>query len=679
MPERYQHDWQAPPREASEEFRRGWFDELTQNGDRWVQSQPGLRNLNQNIKLLMGLDQDRDLESNLLQPDIRTFVETITDLRQIATLGTRAPQFKKNTLTYNDIFRFTYWDSQFVPANRRACQWAMHGQSYIWQKWSRDKFGWGRPRIKFEALGPREGLPEQLPHDNDVQGCYAFTVLMPMGIAEAKARFPKYDQWLTPISRYDWKSYGTLGMARLFDFYDGFRFGGDQLDPSWETKYCLIRYHFIRDLRINTTGYAQQMGAAGTSWGYVVPSLGDLIVTTNPMNGLPESHKAGVEECRMYPQLRLAITSPSVPVPMYDDTSFDWHGDIPAVQYSWNDWPWSGTGYSAIDSVRGMEVARRDRISDVDTTLSIRKNPPLGHDVSNGVSRDQMIKMDLLHAHGVRIGGRGDPSKWVHSVLPESVNVDDKDFKGIDLLTQSIKAALGLTDLASLRELKMNLGDQSLDKILENLGPMAKGIAMSFWVANYKHAQMLKYNTAQYRTVDDLIAIAGPEGIGIQTFDNDPNSIVPSHLPGEDNSAPSRHEKRERAKYYCDRLYVISTPTQLLNVTHMQERMTWMLLYQQGKAEIPQSEYMEKFGVTNYEELREKWKAEQLRDAIDKLDMQKAIMEHAQEIGFQPPQEEQGPGKGKGGGRPHSGGAPPHPELKGSKSGKVRAVNSTSK
>jgi hypothetical protein len=615
----------------------------------------------------------------MLQPDIRTFVETISELRQIATLGSRAPQFKRILSTYNDVFKYTYWDSQFVPANRRALQWAMHGQSYIWQKFSRDKFGTGKSRIVFDALGPREGLPEQLPPDNDPQGCYAFTVLRPMGIAEAHARFPQFQQWLTPISRYDWKTYGTLGMARLMDFYDRFRFGmSEGRDPEWSTKYTLIRYHFIRDLRINTTGYTQQMGVPGTSWGYKVPSLGDLIVTTNPYNGLPESHKATVEEARMYPQLRLIITSPSVPVPMYDDTSFDWHGEIPVVKYSWNDWAWSGTGYSAIDSVRGLEVARRDRLSDVNTVLAVRKDPPMGHDVSNGVARTQMEKLDLLHAQGIRLGGRGDPTKWVKSILPESVDVDDKDFKGIDLIGQSIKAALGLTDITSLRDLKMNMSDQQFEKVVENLGPMAKGIAMSFWVANYKHAQMLKYNTAQYRTVDDLIGMVGPEGIGIETFDNDPNSIVPSHLPGEDNSKESRHSKRDRARYACDRLNVVSTPTQLLNITHMQEKMLYMMFLQKG-VPISMATIMAKLGVEDFEQEHEKWKAEQLKDATDKLDMEKAVVEHAQQIGFNPQPQEQGPGQGKGGGRPHTGATPPHAELKGGKGGNVRAVNSTSK
>ena len=671
------YEWQAPPREAPAPYVKGWCDELTQNGDRWVQSQPGLKNLNNDIKLLMGISQERDMPSNLLQPDIRTFVETITDLRQIATFGTKAEQLKKSASLYNDVTRFIYWDSQFVWNSRKAVQYAMLGRGYQWVKYSRDHYGWGTARNVFDPLGPRECLPEQLPSNNDIQGSYAVTIVRPMGIAEAHARFPKFQRWLNPISRYDWKAYGTLGMGRRYDFYDRFRFNGNE-GNNWENRYCEIRYHFIRDLRINTTGFAQQMGVPGTSWSYVVPSLGDLVVSINPSNGLPQSHKATVEECRMYPRLRLIITSPSVPIPMYDDTAFDWHGEMPVAQYDVNDWAWSAMGYSAVQSVSALEKARRDRLSDVNTVLSVRKDPPMGHDISTGASRTQMERLDLLHAQGIRLGLKGKPKDAISSLLPPEIDVDDKDFKGIELISSSIKSTLGLNDLASLREFKGNLSDQSFDKFVENLGPMAKGIAINMWRANSKIAHMLKYNIAQYCSVESLITMVGPEGVGIETMDNDPNSIVPSRLPGEMQTGESTYKKAERARWFCDRVRVISTPAQLLNITHMQERMLYMFFLQKG-VPISMETIMEKLGVNDYEVEHQKWQSEQLKDEMWKVEAQKAAAMKMKQEGMEPPQQQQGPGRGKGGGRPSTGQTAPHAEMKGGKGGNVRVVNSTSK
>jgi hypothetical protein len=361
---------------------------------------------------------------------------------------------------------------------------------------------------------------------------------------------------------------------------------------------------------------------------------------------------------------------------MYDDTSTYWHGEIPITQHDVNDWAWSALGYSLVSGVKGLEVARRDRLSDINTVLAIRKDPPLGTDVSTGVSRTQMDKLDLLHAQGVRIGGKGDPHKWTADLLPEGLKVGEEDFKGVEMINAAVKASFGLTDIASMREVKGNMSDNAMDKIVENLGPVAKGIALNQWIANSKDANMLKYNIAQYFTVEDLMDMIGPEGVGLETFDNDPNSLVPSHLPGEDSSAASAHDKQQRAEWFCERLKVINTPAQLLNITHIQEQMKYMMILQKGLP-ISMENSMEKIGVPDYDVQHEKWKEEQLEDAEWKLEVEATLAAKTKALGLNPP-EPQGPGKGKGGGRPNSGKKGNTPAMKGSESGQVRAVNKTS-
>lgn len=665
-------EWQCPPVERDGAYRKGWFDELVQNGDRWLQGQPGIRNSVDDIRLLIGDDQDNQLKSNTLQSDIRTFVETITDLRQIATMGSRAPQTKKTVAIYNDAFKYIFWDSEFVFKSRKALQWAMLGRGYLWTKFSRDRYGWGKGRNVFDPLGPFEVLPEQIGSDNDIQSCYISTIIRAMPVAEAHARFPEFQEWLKPISRYDWSKYNTLGGIRL-DFWDRARFGETK---DWDDRYCEIRYHIIRDLRINETGKTMQMGIKGATWGYEVPSYGDLIVWTNPFNMLPESRKATEADCRVYPQLRLAITSPSVSVPMYDDTAFDWHGEIPLAQYDVNDWAWSAMGYSAIRNVAGLERARRARLSEIDEVLAVRKDPPTGYDMSTGVARTQMEKLDLLRAQGVRIGLKGDPKKSVVSVLPDSINVDGEDWKGQEWLDNRIAKTLGLTDIASMRDLKMNVSDQSFDKMVENLGPMAKGIAVNMWRAHGKIANILKYNIPQYIPVAELESMVGPEGVGIEAFDNDPESLIPGRLPDDVEGKESKHTRQQRAKWFVERLNVVSTPAQLLNITQMQERMLYMFFLQKG-VPISYETTMEKLGVQGAEVEKEKWRAEQQDDALWKLDVTKTVADRTQELGLQPP-EQSGPGQGKGGGRPSTGKKPGHLEQKGSQSGNVRVVNSTS-
>lgn len=669
-------EWQVPPCEAEGKYRASWASELVQSGDKWVQAQEGTRKMQQDIRILLGLDQDNSMKSNMLEPNIRTFVETISDLKLIATMGTQAEQFKKYAALQNKCLKHTYWESEFVYNTRRTLQYSMFGSGFTWLRFSRDKAGWGKAMNRFEALGPMEVLPEQLPHNNDLQGAYGCTVVVPMPVWEAHARFPQFQPWLTPISRYDWKKYSSSGAVRL-DYWDRTRFGGNQ-NWAWEDRYCEIRFHWFRDLRINETGKTFQMGVAGSSWGYTVPSYGSLLTYVNPFNQMPESRKATEEDALMYPQLRLMITCPTVPVPMYDDTALDQHGEIPVVQYDVNDYPFAARGYSAVRKVASLELNRRARASEINDVLSVRKDPPTGYDFTAGVSRDQMTKIDLLKAQGYRVGTKGDPKKSVVSILPEGIVVDGEDWKAQEWYDAAIKASLGMADVSSMRDLKMGLSENAFEKFITNLGPMAKGITMVLWRANSRLAFMLVRNNAQYYTVSDLESMIGPEAVDMEVYDADPTSLVPSHLPGEDSSpgVPSRYNKRQRSRWLLDRMGVVSTPMQLLDVTEMQEKMLNMFLYGKG-AQLPQAYYMDKFGIHNYDSLHEEWKEEQLKEGTWKLEVQAALMKKAQELGIQIP-EEGGPGQGKGGGRPNSGKRQPKESMKGAHSGNVRPVLKTS-
>jgi len=191
-------------------------------------------------------------------------------------------------------------------------------------------------------------------------------------------------------------------------------------------------------MRVNRSGRTLQMGTPGSSWGYVVPSVGDLLVSINPFNGLPESRKATEEDCRIYPQLRMVITSPTCPVPLYDDTAFDWHGEIPVVEVDVNDVPWSPFGHSVVHGVASLERARRDLLSLNDQTVKVNTDPPLGWDFQSGVKPDQLTKLKLLEGQGVRIGTKGDPSKALKSVLPEGQRTTDQNWKDLDVLEAEI-------------------------------------------------------------------------------------------------------------------------------------------------------------------------------------------------------------------------------------------------
>lgn len=678
MPEKKLQDWQVPVLESDPEYRQSWVEEQIQDGDRWWDSQAVAKNAEANLQLL-SCDGPYKLKSNNLKSDIRKFVETIADIREIATLGSGAEQFKSMVDMYNRIFKHIYQSSQFARQSRKALQYAIPlGRGYLWPRYLRKDFGWGTGQIEFRELGPREVLPSQLPADNDIQGSYAVTIMDCLGIAEAHARFPHAQADLYPISL---TKPSSNGHVRRLEFWDRWKYGQEQ--RNWDQRYCEIRYTFVRDLRINQTGNMLPMGDKGTSWYYEVPSVGSLVVTTNPNNGLPESREAIPDDCRIYPQLRLIITNPGMSRPLYDGPAFDWHGMMPPVAYEVDDWPWMAVGFSLLYDVAGIERAERGFIDLMYRVLKAKMNPPKGYDLNAGIPREDLKKFDWLEEAGTTVGIDGDPSKGLKSLLPDSVRVESSDFQMVEMFEKMRQKALGLNDIASLAQLKFNLSGEAMDKFLETIGPIAKGIAANMQVAQSKIAHMLKFDVAQYFTVKDLLSMIGPDGVSVQTFDFHPNSITPSHLPSESHlqkdGKPSEVSDMERAKWFANNLKVVSVPSQLLNVTQMQDQLKWLNFLQRGFP-ISFSTAFKKLGVENWGDSPgttefDKWQWEQTRI----IEMKAKLAQVAQAEGLGGPEPGGKGGQGKGGGRPPTAKAAPKQETRGTKSGNLRVVTAQSK
>ena len=682
-------DWQVPNFESTPGQRQNWVEEAVQEGEVWWDHQPSAAS--ESFLELLSCRGTEKLKSNSVKPDIRKFVETISDIREIATYD-GAEQFKEYVQLFNDVVKFVYSDSFFPRQSRQALQFAVGlGRGYLWPRYIRTDFGWGRGQVEFVALGPREVLPVQLPRSNDIQGSYATTIIECMGIAEAHARFPNFQDQLQPISRF---KYSSNAQVRRHEFWDKYKYGQESQD--WDRRYCEIRYTFVRDLRINRTGNMLPMGDRNTSWYYEVPSVGAMMSWIDPNNSLPASKQATPEDCRVYPQLRLIISNPGMSTPLYDGPAFDWHGMMPAVQYDVDDWPWLAVGYSLLHDIAGVEKARRGFLDLIYQVLTTKMDPPLGYDLDAGVPREDIKNFSWLNAKNLKLGVSGDPRAALRSLLPDGVEVTDQDFKMLDVFEKQGQKTLGLNDLSSLAELKFNLSDANFDKILETIGPIAKGISANIQVSQSKIAHMLKFIIPQYFTTRRMMSIVGPDGVAARVFDYHPNSLVPSHMDwekkkdGNDQPLPSAFSQIQRAKWLAENLVVKSVPSQLMNITQMQEKMMYMNALQRGwpvsfstafkKIGI---EWNETSGATEFD----KYKSEQFdilkmkAEAMQMLQLEQGLpggVPGAPASGA-PPTPGQPAGATHGGGRPPSGQEPPKLETRGSRDGNVRTTVSQSK
>jgi hypothetical protein len=681
-----QMSWQVPYFEVPAEKRAGWVEEQLQEGEGWLQDQRSYKDLARNLKVFDGIIDDgvaSSLVTNGLKYDIRKFIETISEVREIGSYSTDAVQYKSFSTMVNKVTKGIYLEAAFPRSVRKALQFsAVMGRGYIWPKVKTAQYGFGERQLIFEPLGLLDVIPVQIPSTNDVQDAYSVTVFEYMPIAEAHARFPLFQGQLKPISDV---SYKNRVQCKRADLAQRFRYGQNEA-RTWGDLYCEIRYTFVRDIRINTTGHELPMGDLNTSWFYKVPYVGQSIIG-GIKDGSPYMRPARMEDCRIYPQLREIITSPSVAIPMYDGPAFDWHGVIPPVQYDVDDWAWEPIGRSLVSDVGSIEVTKRKLERRMDQVVRTTLNPPMGYDRT--AQGGPTIENFDIFGQDQRIGLEGEPKKMLQSVLPDEVRVEEVHFKFLDVLTKMREQQLGIQDLGNLANLKFNISGETMDKALEEIGPIAKGIAAGMEAANAKVAFQLKTMIIQWYDTKRVIQIIGADNITAETFDFDPASIVPSHMPEEMVPATegnqtmwthptmaSIYDKMERAKRFSSNLRLISVPSTLLKITQRDEQQKLILLKKMG-APIPWAFIMPKIGIENFGDVKGNTVFEQwMNEEIEMLKVKAAAAQLAAALGLGGG--EGGPGQGKGGGRPNSMQKPPKTAQKGGAGGEPRVVQKTS-
>jgi hypothetical protein len=258
---------------------------------------------------------------------------------------------------------------------------------------------------------------------------------------------------------------------------------------------------------------------------------------------------------------------------------------------------------------------------------------------------------------------------------------------------------------------KMNLDADGVDKMLESVGPIAKGIASSLESGNAKIAQMMKFMIPQWIDTKRIIEYIGADKVTPIIEDFDPETMVPSHLIDEymNNELPfelvdgqaqqlaSQYDKLTRARSFARNLRVVSVPSTLLKITQAQEQLKYLQLYR-GDFPICPHTVAKKLGIDNYGEIPgdtefEKW--------MNWKKMQLALMAQermlAANLGLIPtgapggeggeggtptpdggsgegPQEKPGESHHHAGGRPPSGKEPPRIVMKGKHDGNPRTT-----
>src|SRR5208337_3709038 len=214
-------------------------------------------------------------------------------------------------------------------------------------------------------------------------------------------------------------------------------------------------------------------------------------------------------------------------------------------------------------------------------------------------------------------------------------------------LKDCLQQQLGLVDLGNLQAMKMNISNDAAEKMIESIGPVAKGIAARVERMNKAIGYRMKFLILQWFNVKRIMEYVGPDNIAREIFDFNPDELVPSHLPdemigGNFPEFPSRYDQLTRARWFAKQIRLVSVPSTLLRITQMQEQLKYLQL-KRGNAPISWCTVMKKLGVENYGEVagnteREKWFNEELETQKLQILAQVQAMLFLKQLGIDPSQ-----------------------------------------
>ncbi len=677
--------WQAPVWEAPDDVKLSFVKRCIEQGISWFHDSNRSMNLTRAMDILAGKTGGKvstrwaNFTTGDLKRGVLEIIEALSDIRPYWGYSTENKAFLSECNMMSKVAKAIYMESFVDRAIRDALQYAaISGAGFIYPYYSRSRFGMGDGEFVFMALGQPDVLPIQLPRGRNYQNAYIVTLVVPMGVAEAHARFPEYQAYLKPFAE---KTYARTPSGGAERAYDQNRWRMHKINNKRE-QFVDIYFTYILDLRVNygmvdekgnpilgpdgeTIGKEMEMGEPGTSWYYKVPYVGQSI--TRFEDGRMVTRAATEDDCRVYPYRRLMISCNEAL--MYDGPAFDWHGMVPIVPFYLDEWAWEETGFSLFQGTANTQDAIDDLMRYIYRVAMARANPGKVYnmDITTGsptgkLTSRQAEALDPFDP-GIGWGVDGDIKEPVlRPPFPEwCYNIPEWVMKIVEFLQVSIQRQLGHDQIKSLEKIRANISDP--EKLLDAEGPTVMGTSRSMERGFRDLAEMLKYLIIQYMTTPRLMQYVGADGISPEVFDYAPDMVIPSHLPGEvtvdafGNPLPSSVPLYERAKHFAKNLRTFTTPHSMHYIAQAQRKLNLLALLGKG-VPIDPSTIATEFDLPNWGTIEGSTIKEKVFNYMkDQLIQEAEILKLKASLGLVPPPGEAGEGNKKPGPKPGQPGA----------------------
>jgi hypothetical protein len=515
-----------------------WSREAIQAAKAYLKLQPAFPYIQDGLDLINGdfaKSTNASLsnaKTDLVTRNLRELNAAQTNLNIVPAIKTESQYFREQTPVLNNSYTYWYGKTFADRVIRKGWQYATScGTGYVSIGYDSDYYGIRRGEICLSAHGPNDVLPLGLPHDHNIQQAYAITLRVPTPYHKVIRMFPDMADYIHP-TRDALKSHGTV-MAQSVKFASAVlkRFGPGSMQEHEPVAWADVDlyYIFIDDRTVNYSGKSVLMGDPGTSWSYLVPSVGDMILIGRDAHGKKHYRQAEPDDCLFYPYRRLMIVTDDAiltPDPVRQ-VNKGWHGKVPIVQFRADDWPWLFLGFPLPKSGMLLEKANIEILRAIVDAMNVRLSPPTGYD-RNTMARSLAETMNLRIPNqrvglDYTLGG-----EQFRPLLPvEFYNVPNNAMELIDSNQQKITHQMGVADAAALARARQIPAGDTTERILDALGPIVKDQSRNMEYSCTDLGDMWIPLCFQWWSARKRFQIFGDDGLVNADIDWNPGSMVP--------------------------------------------------------------------------------------------------------------------------------------------------------
>lgn len=675
-------NWQVPEYRSDKSNWKDVHQFLTQavsDGSEFMQQSPGFTQLEESIRLLSGAPTDdlqklqkngySKVQTSRLKRDLREMVNSLSEVRWIPGYHAENKSQNKAADNLNKYGENWYYTTFADLKIRKGLQWMAISPCGWLEVGYRQIPGKNKRIIDLIPHSAFDVVMTGVPESGDFQEAYTVTIIKDLPVYLAHALWPDFQRDLQPDRETPRGWLEKIREGAKAVVADVFSQPPDKSTAKNPT--CRLYYQYVIDLSINRTKSEMKMGyekrvvkeqgmpdrteLVETPWSYTVPYVGQPVPKRRDASGEVVYKIASEEDARIFPGRRLLVGNEQKL--FYDGPMFDWHGSVPLVKFAADSWPFGE--FSMVHDLAPMQEAINEIERIMHQLIRRRYNPPMKYNY-RAVDRSKAKAFNIDSPNRIGYNGmEGTGDNVMTQLMPKDFyQIEASVPEFLKYLIESLDDQAGRQGSTALSKMKGVAGGDSLERLLELVGPIVKGIAREMERSLRDLAEMFKYLVYQYVTSPQLIRVTGEENAAPENFDFDPGNLIPSHMPDENKEFPSVYSKMQRAKWAAENTpYLIQAGT-AHEVTSMAQKLLYLQLFR-AHAPIAFSDVAEVLKLGNYGQTpgstgRERYQNEKIED----MEFQAQMMARVQELTGQPGAPQQG-GMGPKGGHTGSGGRAP--------------------